>query len=386
MSEHLAGNTPMVYYARPDSDVLALRFAGEWVMSREDIPPTRRLLSLVKREDKALPAKKLRLELGQVEKWDSSLLVVLYELMRHCKVGEIECEWHEAPHGILELINLAASRTPHADAKGEDKPTPQLEKLGSLALKARAATNRVLDFIGEVTLSILRLPKGKAYFRKSDLFEVLAESGPKALPIVTLISFLVGLILAFVGSMQLQEFGAQIFVANLVGVAMAREMGAMMTAIIMAGRTGASYAARLGTMQANEEVDALQTTGIEPIDFLVLPRVLAMLIMMPFLCLYADAIGILGGMAIGVFMLDLAPVEYWHQTVDAVSMHDFWAGLIKSVVFALVVALAGCYHGIRCGRSSAAVGKVTTAAVVSAIVFIILTDSVLTVIYDILKF
>lgn len=328
---------------------------------------------------------RLLLELGNIGRWDTSLVALLYQLIRMAETQKIEFSWKDVPEGVESLLGMALRRKPRA-AEEPEAYQGLRQRMGGLVLAGRDATERVLTFIGEVTLSFGRLMRHKAYFRRVDFVEALADVGPRALPIVTLISFLVGLILAFVGAMQLRQFGAQVFVANLVGIAMAREMGAMMTGIIMAGRTGASYAARIGTMQVNEEVDALRTNGIEPMDFLTLPRILALLITVPLLSVYAMAIGILGGMSIGVLMLDLSALEYWQQTIQAVPLHHFWAGLIKSVVFAFVIGIAGCYHGLRCGRSSESVGKVTTVAVVSAIVFIIITDSLLTVVYDVIDF
>jgi phospholipid/cholesterol/gamma-HCH transport system permease protein len=192
-------------------------------------------------------------------------------------------------------------------------------------------------------------------------------------------SFLVGLILAFVGAIQLEQFGAQIYVADLVGIAMAREMGALMSAIIMSGRTGAAFAAQLGTMQVNEEIDAMTTLGLSSMDFLVLPRMIALILMMPLLCIYADLMGILGGAVVGVGMLDLSPTEYLNATLSGVSLTDFTVGIIKSAIFGVLVALSGCMRGIQCGRSASAVGLAATSAVVTAIVFIIVTDGVFSV-------
>jgi phospholipid/cholesterol/gamma-HCH transport system permease protein len=165
---------------------------------------------------------------------------------------------------------------------------------------------------------------------------------------------------------------------------MAREMGAMMVGIILAGRTGAAFAAQLGTMQVNEEIDALTTFGFSPMEFLVLPRMLALLLMAPLLCLYADVMGILGGALVGITMLDLPTVTYFQQTQSGVRLTDFAGGLLKSAVYGAVVAVAGCLRGLQCGRSSAAVGQATTSAVVTSIVFIILSMAVLTVIYNVL--
>jgi phospholipid/cholesterol/gamma-HCH transport system permease protein len=183
---------------------------------------------------------------------------------------------------------------------------------------------------------------------------------------------------------QLSLFGAEIYVASLVGIAIVRVMGAVMAGIIMAGRTGAAFAARLGTMQVNEEIDALVTLGIDPVEFLVLPRIIALAVMMPLLCLYADVMGIIGGMTVGVLMLDLNMMEYLEMTKKAVRLQDFWIGIFHSAVFGVLVALAGCHRGMRCGRSASAVGDATTSAVVTGIVSIIVATAIITVICDIL--
>ena len=203
---------------------------------------------------------------------------------------------------------------------------------------------------------------------------------------VTLISFLIGLILAFVGAVQLQQFGASIFVANLVAIAMTREIGCIMTAIVMSGRTGAAFAAQLGTMNTNQEIDALSTLGISPMEFLVLPRMLALIAMMPLLTVYADLVGILGGAVVGIGMLGLSPTEYFEQTRAAVKVSDFLIGITKSSVFGVVVALAGCLRGLNSGRSAAAVGLAATSAVVTSIVWLIVLDGIFAVILNVLGF
>jgi phospholipid/cholesterol/gamma-HCH transport system permease protein len=224
----------------------------------------------------------------------------------------------------------------------------------------------------------------RARFQSRDLWVLVQECGAQALPIVSLISILVGLILAFVGAIQLQQFGAQIFVADLVAIAMTREMGAMMAAIIMAGRTGAAFAAQLGTMQVNEEIDALKTLGISPIDFLVLPRMIALILMLPLLAVYADVLGILGGMIVGIFMLDISPLLYWNQTLGAVALNDVLLGIGKSAVFGVLIALSGCLRGIQSGRSASAVGAAATSAVVTAIVLIVVFDGIFAVLSNVL--
>jgi phospholipid/cholesterol/gamma-HCH transport system permease protein len=258
--------------------------------------------------------------------------------------------------------------------------------VGTRSITIYADAVDTLTFIGGTVLAIGAWLRGSARFRRSDLALYIQDCGARALPIVTLISFLVGVILAFVGTVQLRKFGGQIYVADLVGVAMAREMGAMMTAIIMAGRTGAAFAAQIGSMQANEEIDALTTLGLSPMQFVVLPRMIALALMMPLLTLYADVIGIAGGAFVSVTMLGLTLTQYVNETQHALTLTDFAMGVIKGTVFGVLVAFAGCLRGLQCGRSSAAVGRAVTSAVVTGIVLIIVSDAILTVVYDALGF
>jgi phospholipid/cholesterol/gamma-HCH transport system permease protein len=242
----------------------------------------------------------------------------------------------------------------------------------------------MLNFIGEAAITFAKFLVGKATFRRVDLFLLLQECGAQALPVVSLISVLLGLILAFVGAIQLKMFGAQIFVADVVGIGMVRVMGAIMTGIIMAGRTGAAFAAQLGTMEVNEEIDALKTLGISPMEFLVLPRMIALVIMMPLLCIYADLMGILGGLIVGVGMLDLGLIEYLNRTREALTLTVFGVGLFHSAVFGVLVALSGCLRGMQCERSASAVGYAATSAVVTSIVSIIVATAVITFVCQVL--
>jgi phospholipid/cholesterol/gamma-HCH transport system permease protein len=287
------------------------------------------------------------------------------------------------PEGARRLLALAAA-VPERRAGGGEARASWLARIGARSARAAGGAVEMLGFIGSAVLALWAFVRGRARFQGRDLALVIQECGPRALPIVSLISFLVGIILAFVGAVQLRQFGAQIYVADLVAIAMATEMGAMMTGIIMAGRTGAAFAAQLGTMQVNEEIDALVTMGISPMEFLVLPRMLALVLMVPLLTLYADLLGILGGTLVAATMLDLEPRQYINETIAALTVTDFAKGLVKGSVFGVLVAIAGCLRGMQSGRSSAAVGLAATSAVVTAIVFIIVSDALLTVLYDVL--
>ena len=254
-----------------------------------------------------------------------------------------------------------------------------LKLMANIGISLSESTGNLLEFLGDVTLACVALFRGKAVFQRSQLVSLIYQASVQALPIVSLISLLVGLILAFVGAIQLSQFGAQIYVSTIVGIAMIRVMGAIMTGIIMAGRTGAAYAAELGTMQVNEEIDALKTFGFSPTQFLVLPRMIALVFIMPLLCVYADLMGVLGGFVVGVFMLKINPMQYLVHTWQSVPLANFWIGLIHSTLFGVLVAMAGCYRGMHCGRSALAVGQATTSAVVTSILAIIIATAIITV-------
>jgi phospholipid/cholesterol/gamma-HCH transport system permease protein len=256
--------------------------------------------------------------------------------------------------------------------------------VGSITIEFARSAGELVAFIGEAFISLTRFLTGRAVFKKRDLAVFIEESGARALPIISLVSLLIGLILAFVGAIQLRVFGAEIYVASLVGVATVRELGAIMTAVVMSGRTGAAFAAQLGTMQVNDEIDALKTMGISPIDFLVLPRMLALTIMMPLLCLYANLMGILGGFLVGVSLLNISPRMYINQTIASIGFNDLVIGVFMSVVFGVLVSLAGCLRGMQCQRSSAGVGAAATSAVVTGIVSIIVATAAITVACEIL--
>ena len=317
--------------------------------------------------------------------WDTHLVVFLLRVRKIAASHGVEVDEGGLPEGVRRLIQLATSVPEREGARRRSTARESMvNQIGKSVLGSWGPTKDFLTFIGESFQSLGRLLRGKARFRGRDLLVQLEQTGPRALPIVTLINFLVGVILAFVGSMQLQQFGATIYVANLVAVAMTQEMGAMMTAIIVTGRTGAAYAAELGTMTVNEEIDALTTSGIPPMDFLVLPRLLALVVMMPLLVLYADFIGMLGGAFMSSTLLDVSYTEYLEQTKLALGPKSFVLGLIKATVYGVVVATAGCYRGMRCGRSASAVGSAVTSAVVMGIVSIIVASALLTIIYTIL--
>lgn len=316
--------------------------------------------------------------------WDSLLIVFLSRLDAHCLARGIEADYSNIPSGARQLIHLSA--TGREEDNLPKHPSPGLlAQFGFFAINLFNTGRDLALFTGEIIQELFMVLKGKSYFRRRDFWYFLQACGAQALPIVSLISILVGVILAFVGAIQLSMFGAQIYVADLVALGMVLEMGAMMSGVIMAGRTGAAYAAQLGTMQVSEEIDALRTMGISPVGFLVLPRMFALVLMMPLLCVYADLLGIAGGILIGVTMLDLSLVEYLNQTCNAITLEQCSQGIIKSAVYGVLVGFSGCYQGIRCGRSASAVGEATTRAVVMGIVLIVVADAIMTMLFNYFK-
>jgi phospholipid/cholesterol/gamma-HCH transport system permease protein len=320
----------------------------------------------------------------ELTSWDSSVLTFLVEVSELCRQRGIPVDREGLPVGVQKLLALAEAVPERKGARREVTAASFLERLGTGTLGLAGSAKEMLAFLGDMTVTFLALFRLKAHYRTSDLFLLIQQCGAQALPIVTLISFLVGVILAFVGAVQLKQFGAQIYVADLVGIAMMREMGAMMTGIIMAGRTGAAFAAQLGTMKVTQEVDALTTAGFSPLEFLVLPRVMALILMMPLLCLYADFVGVIGGAFIGVGMLDLSWTTYFHETANAISLTDISGGIFKASVYGVLIALSGCLRGLQCGNSSSAVGDAATSAVVTGIVAIVMACGIFAVVFYIL--
>ena len=360
------------------ADTIRLRLSGSWRLSR----PLPAAAEVERELEGRSGIRRIAIDVGGLTGWDSGLLIFLRGLDGFADRMGLETDASGLPEGVRRLLRLAAAVPERAGARRAAARESFLARVGRETVALVQASRELVAFLGEVTIAFGRLLRGKARFRRSDLMLILQEVGAQALPIVSMISFLVGVILAFLGSIQLLQFGAQIYVADLVGIGMARDMAAMMVGIILAGRTGAAFAAQLGTMQVNEEIDALATLGLSPMEFLVLPRVLALVVMTPLLCLYANLMGLLGGAFVGVTFLDLPAVTYLQETQYALQLPDFAAGLIKGGVYGVVVAVAGCLRGMQCGRSSAAVGQATTSAVVTSIVFIVICMAILTLIYN----
>jgi phospholipid/cholesterol/gamma-HCH transport system permease protein len=366
--------------AAPDG-VLLLRLSGSWRM--DEHLPSRAAIERGLRDQRN--ARVLGFDTQRMETWDSGFVVFVRQVLEVTHALQLAQDLTGLPAGVRKLLELAAAVSERKTGR-DVPPAGLLARLGAAAARAGADAREMMSFVGETCLALGRFAVGRARLRRVDLLVTIQEAGPEALGIISLVSFLVGVILAYVGVVELRMFGAEIYVADLVAIGIARQMGPIMAGVIMAGRTGAAYAAQLGTMRVHEEIDAVQTMGISPVDFLVLPRMLGLIIMMPLLTVYADIVGILGGAVVGMGMPKVGFLAYWNRTWAAVHLTDFAVGLCSASVFGVLVAVAGCLRGLQSGRSAAAVGRAATSAVVSGIVFIVTADALLTVIYDVVGF
>jgi phospholipid/cholesterol/gamma-HCH transport system permease protein len=367
-------------FDQPSQETLTVTLSGLWKLGR-DLPTAD---DIARRVETSAGLQSIRIDARQVTEWDSGLLIFLGRLREIAVQKKIALKSVGLPEGAKKLLELAAAVPEKKDARKAGERKTFLDHLGDQTVNFFQSGGDLLEFVGEAVVAFTRMIGGKAQYRRSDLGLILESCSGQALPIVTLISFLVGMILAFIGMIQLALFGAEIYVANLVGIAMVRLMAAIMTGIVMAGRTGGAFAAQLGTMQVNQEIDALKTLGISPMEFLVLPRMLGLALMMPLLALYANVMGVLGGAVVALGTPDINLTQYYHQTVEAVRLWDLGIGLFSSVVFGVIVALSGCMRGMQCGRSASAVGDAATSAVVTAIVGIIVSTALITIITSML--
>ena len=370
---------PRISSSRLDEDTMLFSVSGTWSM-KGPAPDTAALEDL-----STGPAPlHLGLDASRLEDWDTSLVTRIKAVRDIAARRGIEVNMDRLPPGITSLLGMVKAASEAGPLAADLDEEQFLYRVGEASIGFAETAVDMLGFLGETSAALARFVTGRARFRRVDFLAALQDTGAQSLPIVTVIGLLIGVILAFVGVIQLRLFGAQIYVADLVGIATVREMGPLMAAIIMAGRSGAAFAAHLGTMTVNEEVDALETAGFSPIDFLVLPRVLALTAMLPLLALYTDFMAIVGGAVVGVGAFNISFAQYLEHTSSAVPPLFFALGLIKATIYGALVALAGCYYGIRCGRSASAVGSATTSAVVLGVTLVIIATALTTIIYDIL--
>jgi phospholipid/cholesterol/gamma-HCH transport system permease protein len=362
-----------------DGGALCLRLAGEWTLLARGRPGPAVVQAEFLQYDH-LP-ETMRFDLAGVTQYDTALITFLLKCHDICAATKTKFEFESLPAGPRQLLMLATSVPQVEDVHRLPEKLNPIARIGRWAQNGLEEALEILQFLGECTIAFQRFCTGRAHFRWSDVWLEMQNCGANALPIISLIGFLMGLILAYVGAVTLRPYGALLFIANLVGLAMVREMGVMMTGVLMSGRTGASFAAQLGTMKVSEEIAALRTLGLSPIEYLVLPRMIALFLMFPLLTLYANFIGMFGGLIIALTMgVDFS--QYVRQLTSAVDLTNLSVGLIKSFVFGLIVAATGCFRGMQCGNSSAAVGLATTRAVVSGITCMVIADAIFAVLFN----
>jgi phospholipid/cholesterol/gamma-HCH transport system permease protein len=330
--------------------------------------------------DRAQRFERVTVELDQVHEIDGACLALLVHLQTELTRRRIPCELRGARPDVQRLIALY-SRRRRIKRRLTRRPRSVLEQIGEATVDASGALLAVFDFLGELVTATLHALRNPRTLNLSDVAFTMERAGADAVPIVLLINFLIGFVMAYQSAVQLRQFGANIFVADLVGVAMTRELGPLMTAIIVCGRSGAAFAAELGTMKVSEEVDALRTLGIVPLRYLILPRVVGLMLAAPLLTLLADAIGIAGGALVAVLRLDLTLAAFFTELRQAVQLSDVLSGLAKSVVFAGAIALIACQQGLATSGGAEGVGRRTTGAVVSILFVLILLDALFTVLF-----
>lgn len=367
-------STPATAVIRSEDNALTVVISGEWriINARPDWAQL----------SKSTTPADLRFELAELAHWDTSLVLFVAAVADWSQTHHVKCDLQNLPKALQRLVGHFDDKTRHPVPK--ERPHNFLETVGQAALEIYQKSLQYARFVGECTISIVYLTRNPSKFRWRDTLAEMQRCGAMALPITGLIAFLVGVILAYSGAVILRQFGGDIWVADLVGVTMTREMAAMMTAIVVAGRTGAAFAAEIGNMRANEEVDALTTLGIRPIEFLVVPRLVALGVMMPLLALYANALGVVGGMAISWGLLDIPPAAFWVEMLTIVDLSDLMTGMIKATTFGAIIGFAGCLRGLQASRSASGVGEAATSAVVTSILLIIVSDAIFAVLFNIL--
>lgn len=351
---------------------LVVHLAGDWQLE-QDIP----LFSeLIEEHQRANGVHAVGFDASGLGEWDSSLLAFLVNGLETCEARSVEFRAGDLPRDIARLIELSRA-VPEREVERDAGKDSWLVRFGRKGLSFYESSLASVAFVGEVGIALARLLAGKGRFRWRDFWVVVQSSSAGALPIVTLIAFLTGLIIAFLGAVVLERFAAGYYVSYLVSYGVLRELGALMTGIIMAGRTGAAFAAELGSMKIREELDAFRTLGISPVDYLVIPRIIAVFLMLPLLTVYADFIAIIGGMVVAVAIVDLSVPQFMTGLLAPVVLGDALLGIFKGLVFGFIVGMSGCLRGMQTGDDAGAVGKAATAAVVTGITFIILANALI---------
>jgi len=326
----------------------------------------------------------LRIDLGKVDALDTAGAWLLQRTTRRLEADGLRVELinlRDEHRRLLEVV--AAHEVPDRVSRPEGYALGDMTaRLGAGTIEAWRQTLGLVAFFGLVLATAMHLAPRPRRWRLTALVHHIEQVGLNALPIVGLISFLIGVVMAYQGAAQLQKFGAQLFVVNLVAVSVLREIGILLTAIVVAGRSGSAFTAQLGSMVVNEEVDAMRAMGLEPIELLVLPRVLALVIALPLLAFFADMMGLLGGMVMCWASLDISPVQFIERLRVSIGVNSFWVGIVKAPVFAGLIALIGCYQGLRVRGGAEAVGRHTTRSVVESIFLVIVADAAFSIFFN----
>ncbi|MBV8492384.1 MAG: MlaE family lipid ABC transporter permease subunit [Alphaproteobacteria bacterium] len=384
MGQHVQGMPSNVdFVAAADSDALVFRAEGDWLLGTAaeldrrlralDLPSGRRVILdladlerldtagawLLKRTDNELAARGNAVSVANVR---ATLAPLLDQVWTHSAAAPL-------PHPI----------PPHHTLAGF------VARIGEASIRLMRRAYSIVGFGGLVTVAFTQLLRDPRRLRLPAVVVQMERTGLDALPIVGLLSFLIGVVLAYQGADQLRRFGAEIYTVNLLGVAVLREMGVLLTAIIIAGRSGSAFTAQIGTMQVNEEIDALRTLGLDPVDVLVVPRILGLLLTLPLLAVYADFMGLLGGCLMSWGTLGILIPSFLDQLRGAIGLWTFWVGIIKAPFFAVVIALVGCYEGFNVERSADSVGRLTTQSVVESIFLVIVADAAFSILFSLLK-
>jgi phospholipid/cholesterol/gamma-HCH transport system permease protein len=326
-------------------------------------------------------AASVKVDLAGVSYMDSAGVLTLFRLEAKIRQMGRDFGYTHVPsriQGIMELISREDLKKP--PLRSERKPEGIIEAVGEAGFKAYCDFKALMTFLGDLVAAVVYLAGHPQQVRWGDVLFYMRRTGAEGFPIVGLISLLIGLIIAFMSSLQLKQFGANVYVASLVSLAIVRELGPIMTAILVAGRSASAYAAEIGTMRINDEVDALVTMGFDPIRFLAVPKLIATALVLPLLTLYSDLFGIAGGLIVGVMGLDLTPYTYLQESQKTITLFYLLSSLLKALVFAFVIAWIGCQRGFQVRGGVAAVGAATTSAVVTSILLIVIVDSVFAVV------
>jgi phospholipid/cholesterol/gamma-HCH transport system permease protein len=351
-------------------DQLVVQLAGTWKLG-VTTPPFAPLMASAD----ASAVRSIGFNADDIGAWDSSLLIFVRQAEAYAKEHDLAFNTDGLGERIAQLLALASAAPERAAEPVVDEPS-RVTRVGTAGIALYDSTVSAVTFVGEVAVALGRFATRQTRLPWRSFWVVVQSNSSGALPIVTLIALLVGVIIAFLGVVVLERFGAGYYVSYLVGFGMLREMGALMTGIIIAGRTGAGFAAELGSMKITEELDAYATLGISAVDYLVLPRVLGLFVMMPLLVVYADVVGILGGMAVAMSLLDLSATQFYGGLLAAVSLPDALLGVFKGLIFGLIVGVSGCFYGLRTGSDASAVGRAATSAVVLGITLIVLANAI----------